>query len=373
MAFEKKPPEWLAEGAEPPATLKQSGFTPGYKPPAAYFNWFWHAVSEALAELQGMTPSDINAAPAGYGLGGTATLLTSADDLNNIRANGWYYWSTSNAPANAPAADLTFKPTAMRVWTESGNVCMQECADIGTSCGIKLQRALTSAKVGEWEWDNPPMVWGTEYRTTERIGGNAVYKRNVNGEIQYHLDGETEWIPYAPVVGAVALDGSEKMTGSLKIKGYGEIDASSTLAYFKAIKDINNFRYLRVINPLLTDYTLEKSLQYSNVAGGSEKVYDLFGTHNKPAGSYTGNGSATNRTIAVGGLGEVMSITSDTGMALVTNRGAICLNRQTGAVSGLKSWEVNYTNGVLTIATTSDFVNKSGYISESGSYWYQVL
>jgi hypothetical protein len=52
MAFEKKPPEWLAEGSEPPASLKESGFQPGYKPPAAYFNWFWHTVSEAIKELQ---------------------------------------------------------------------------------------------------------------------------------------------------------------------------------------------------------------------------------------------------------------------------------------------------------------------------------
>lgn len=51
MAFEKKPPEWLAEGTEPPASLKQSGFTPGYKPPAEYFNWFWNRVSQSLNEL----------------------------------------------------------------------------------------------------------------------------------------------------------------------------------------------------------------------------------------------------------------------------------------------------------------------------------
>lgn len=52
MAFEKKVPEWLAAGSEPPASLKQSGFTPGYKPPADYFNWFWSSVSAVLAELQ---------------------------------------------------------------------------------------------------------------------------------------------------------------------------------------------------------------------------------------------------------------------------------------------------------------------------------
>ena len=52
MTFEKTVPEWLAAGAEPPASLKSSGFAAGYKPPAAYFNWFWYSVSQCLKELQ---------------------------------------------------------------------------------------------------------------------------------------------------------------------------------------------------------------------------------------------------------------------------------------------------------------------------------
>ena len=64
MAFEKKVPDWNAEGVEPPESLKTSGFTPGYRPPAAFFNWFWTGVSKALAELQEMTPDTIGAAEA---------------------------------------------------------------------------------------------------------------------------------------------------------------------------------------------------------------------------------------------------------------------------------------------------------------------
>lgn len=52
MEFEKKVPEWNAEGTEPPESLKASGFTAGYKPPAAFFNWFWHAVGACLTELR---------------------------------------------------------------------------------------------------------------------------------------------------------------------------------------------------------------------------------------------------------------------------------------------------------------------------------
>ena len=52
MAFEKIVPTWHASGVEPPESLKISGFEPGYKPPAAYFNWFWHGTSECLKEMQ---------------------------------------------------------------------------------------------------------------------------------------------------------------------------------------------------------------------------------------------------------------------------------------------------------------------------------
>ena len=65
MAFEKKVPEWYAAGAEPPESLKTTGFEPGYKPPADFLNWFWHGVSECLTELQGINADSIGAMKAG--------------------------------------------------------------------------------------------------------------------------------------------------------------------------------------------------------------------------------------------------------------------------------------------------------------------
>lgn len=52
MDFEEKVPEWEAQGTEPPATLKVRGFEAGYKPPAAFFNWFWNGVSRCLTEIR---------------------------------------------------------------------------------------------------------------------------------------------------------------------------------------------------------------------------------------------------------------------------------------------------------------------------------
>ena len=74
MDFEKKVPEWNAAGTEPSEELKNSGFTMGYKPPAAFFNWFWNGVSACLTEIRALlkghaedksNPHDVNAAQLG--------------------------------------------------------------------------------------------------------------------------------------------------------------------------------------------------------------------------------------------------------------------------------------------------------------------
>ena len=50
--FTNTAPAWNNEGTAPSETLKTSGFTAGYKPPASIFNWFWAKVSKCISELQ---------------------------------------------------------------------------------------------------------------------------------------------------------------------------------------------------------------------------------------------------------------------------------------------------------------------------------
>lgn len=52
MDFEKNVPQWDNTGTEPPADLKTTGWQAEYKPPAAYFNWFWNRVSACLTEIR---------------------------------------------------------------------------------------------------------------------------------------------------------------------------------------------------------------------------------------------------------------------------------------------------------------------------------
>lgn len=52
MEFNNKMFDWQNEGTEPSSSLKQNGFTGGYKPPASVFNHFWSKVTKAITELQ---------------------------------------------------------------------------------------------------------------------------------------------------------------------------------------------------------------------------------------------------------------------------------------------------------------------------------
>ncbi len=64
MSFKNTPPDWQAEGIEPTPELRKDGFPVGYKPPAAYFNWFWTKVSKCIAELQAKVDENAAAAQA---------------------------------------------------------------------------------------------------------------------------------------------------------------------------------------------------------------------------------------------------------------------------------------------------------------------
>lgn len=79
------------------------------------------------------------------------------------------------------------------------------------------------------EHENPPYEIGVEYRTTERIGGKAVYKkRESSGEILYRLDGETAWNKQNGLVGAAPSGyglGETTYSTAIRVRTLAEVDA----------------------------------------------------------------------------------------------------------------------------------------------------
>lgn len=53
---------------------------------------------------------------------------------------------------------------------------------------------------GETEWINPPMVFGVEYRTTERYNGLPVYARLLKGESLLNKNAETFTLPWGVII-----------------------------------------------------------------------------------------------------------------------------------------------------------------------------
>lgn len=139
------------------------------------------AQSKTAAE-QAQARGNIGAAPDGFGLGGNSKLLTSDDDVNTIGASGWYSWVSNSVPANAI---IVSNITIMRVDAYTLGVKVQTL--YGATDGVDsitqpivARRMIYGSKIGTWEYVNPPMYLGIEYRTTERYLGKPVYVKTVN-------------------------------------------------------------------------------------------------------------------------------------------------------------------------------------------------
>lgn len=71
--------------------------------------------------------------------------------------------------------------TLIRVWG-NGAVCYQESINITDDAGhgCLCARTIYASIIYPWEWVNPLMQIGVEYRTTERFWGKPVYYKIVD-------------------------------------------------------------------------------------------------------------------------------------------------------------------------------------------------
>lgn len=121
------------------------------------------------AEIDELTYSDVGAAPTGYGLGGYCKMINS---WNNAYSCGWYS-SMGDAPDNEAfwhgivSVDPNTGRLIQRVW-KAHPTFRGECI-----------RYFDNGSFSEWEWVNPPMVSGVEYRTTERYNNKPVYTQTL--------------------------------------------------------------------------------------------------------------------------------------------------------------------------------------------------
>lgn len=115
-----------------------------------------------------------NKAPAGFGLG--TSNPRHIDDANNALESGWYYLdaSTLNGPESAEYSNV------MLVLTRNSNPQTVQVSFNVTDLAFELRRVCTNGVWSPWEWVNPPMRLGVEYRTTERYNSKPVYVKTVD-------------------------------------------------------------------------------------------------------------------------------------------------------------------------------------------------
>ena len=102
------------------------------------------------------------------------------------------------------------------------------------------------------------------------------------------------------------------------------------------------------------------SLGLSKYVKGAESYYKIFGEHNKPRGTYTGDGGTGQRVIQTGGIGNAVLIwrTDADMLALVTPRGTFVGKDTT--VSKLTNSLCWPTAGGIVLNTNNEYVNKAG-------------
>lgn len=96
-----------------------------------------------------------------------------------------------------------------------------------------------------------------------------------------------------------------------------------------------------------------------------EQWYRLFGEHNKPTGSYTGNGSSSYRSILVGGIGDAVLVWGDNYTS--------CIVTPT-CTYGFNGNELNYVKGVMIVNGDMGIASNESFINANGvTYKWRVL
>ena len=106
-------------------------------------------------------------APSGYGLG--EHIAMTVRDVNTATRKGWFL-----VEPNATNSPNSTYYVVVRTDGVDGNSLVQT-AFVLDSYFSKLVRRKKFGTWGEWEWENPPMTVGVEYRTTERWDGQTVF------------------------------------------------------------------------------------------------------------------------------------------------------------------------------------------------------
>ena len=115
---------------------------------------------------------NINAAPGGFGFGTLPPVVSNPDSLVGT-VDGIYHFYNLDNKIEGKASGILVHYQSNFI---SGSSFCRQIFYPGGKWAYHLERAYAGTWT-EWEWVNPPMKDGVEYRTTERYLGKPVYVR----------------------------------------------------------------------------------------------------------------------------------------------------------------------------------------------------
>lgn len=130
-------------------------------------------IDEAVARALPGGALDTGKAPAGFGLG--EVTAKDLSDANRAVESGYYQCSQ-----NVPAPGWWYVHCISQNNESKTQYAFSVEAASGITRGTVCKRYMNAGTWGEWEYINPPMRLGVEYRTTERYLGKPVYVKLVN-------------------------------------------------------------------------------------------------------------------------------------------------------------------------------------------------
>lgn len=174
-----------------------------------------------------------NKAPAGFGLG--TSNPRHIDDANNALESGWYYLdaSTLNGPESAEYSNV------MLVLTRNSNPQTVQVSFNVTDLAFELRRVCTNGVWSPWEWVNPPMQLGVEYRTIERYQQVPIYTKAVNfgaapnatsKTVEHGITGFNQCVDVSGILGGANLIGHKNIVGILVSASQITIEADADLS-----------------------------------------------------------------------------------------------------------------------------------------------
>lgn len=179
----------------------------------------------------GVAASLANKAPAGYGLGAAAAPVT---DLNQAVLSGWYSCAGSS---NGPSSNF-YGWLLVSSRTGAGGMIRQDAWNALGQPDHFVRYAVDGVWT-PWEYVNPPMQLGVEYRTIERYQQVPIYTKAVNfgtapnatsKTVEHGITGFNQCVDVSGILGGANLIGHKNIVGILVNASQITIEADADLS-----------------------------------------------------------------------------------------------------------------------------------------------